>query len=62
MDLSHYTVLILVGSARAAASRSPVDPTVDTGRFAAVEFHYFMHMRVKTICILEPRLLGVELL
>ena len=25
----------------------PVDPT---GRFAAVEFHYFMHMRVKTIC------------
>ena len=24
-----------------------VDPT---GRFAAVEFHYFMHMRAKTIC------------
>ena len=28
-------------------SRIPVDPT---GRFAAVEFHDFMHMRVKTIC------------
>ena len=41
------SVQLQLYSYRYLASSTPVDPT---GRFAAVEFYDFMHMRVKTIC------------
>ena len=59
---STLNALYKVGMPCQNTIHSTCNPVDRTARFAAVEFHYFMHMRVKTICILEPRLLGVELL